>query len=163
MTRHPSSQTLNAYLEGHLPEDERRAAWAHLARCSRCRARLAQRDHTHGMLRAGFAAWRPPALQGHLPGILSRVARPARGHLPPWTTALAVLLLLALGLPLVPRPASLEATPPSLHHIPSHTPTPTQAGTLPPASAARPPLPNPINIEYASPVPLPPSAPPPDR
>ncbi|MFP4322193.1 MAG: anti-sigma factor family protein [Anaerolineales bacterium] len=162
MFRHLSQRTLHAYLDDTLPPEDRRRAWGHLCACAGCNARLArlQREQTH--LRGRFAAlpaWRP---SDHLPGILRAAARPARWRPPSRVVAWGLLLVFVMGLPLVPsiRQAALDAGEPwpSVHEIPSTTPTPAQPGTARPAllRAERPPLPNPIHIEYASPVPQPP-------
>ena len=96
-------ERLSAFLDGELPEAERREVQAHVESCPPCRTRLSELAVLDASAR-GLEVQAPEGYFEALPGrVRLRLRGPRRASLPAWGWAAAAALLLAVVTPLLQR------------------------------------------------------------
>jgi hypothetical protein len=142
----PSEETLSAWIEESLPEQERAGVTAHLATCDDCRRTVA--------IASGLEGAAPGEVDEEL---LQRVAAQARRR-PWWNWAAAAALLVAFGIafafsrPAQKEPLGVSSAPPSW--TPAGPPDRPQPA---PSELARAPEPTPLPVPTARPPTLEPA------
>ena len=167
MNKHITRQHLNAYVDKTLPMQERRAVYMHLCECAQCDAKLrAEEDVRAGMQQINGLGKRRD-FSSMLPGILAKAQTPAGFTINKTALVLAVLIAVAILVPLLPITNLGSFTPnsDSILNVPLATQTLTiqERVTIEsaavreqtPESQSAQPLQVSFNVEYASPVPPP--------
>jgi hypothetical protein len=100
---HPTD-VLSAYLDGELPETERRAIDGHLSACASCARHLAELAAIEALARDAGAPEAPPGYFDALPSrVRARIRAPRRAVSPLWLLPLAAGIMVAVLAPPVLR------------------------------------------------------------